>query len=152
MKIETQSLLHLIRACLELSKQGFKTTLLFIEAKKQSFKVGSRYLGNRGNDQHQLKRKLNFTYFIINLFWSLPLFVYNRVQDSPLQFGPQGPQDPSQDPRTSSTIPSRTWFQASRQSTSSIPSLAILTAARDLKQFNVMEMKDLANFLLTFAF
>ena len=51
------------RACLELSKQGFKTTLLFIETKKYSFKVKSRYLGNRGNDQFQILKKLNVTHF-----------------------------------------------------------------------------------------
>ena len=58
------------RACQEQSKQGFKTSLLLIEAKKQSFKVGFRYLGNRGFGQIKVKRNLNLTYivttFIIN--------------------------------------------------------------------------------------
>ena len=67
---------------MELSKQCFKMSLLFIEANKYSFKVGSCYLGNRGFAQLLAKRKLKFNYllttFIIKWCWAKPLFVRNR--------------------------------------------------------------------------
>ena len=57
-------------------------SLLFIEANKYSFKVGSCYLGNRGFAQLLAKRKLKFNYllttFIIKWCWAKPLFVRNR--------------------------------------------------------------------------
>ena len=44
------------RACLDLSNQCFKPSLVFIEAKKYSFKVWSRYISNGKEERLLVKR------------------------------------------------------------------------------------------------